>query len=59
MQPLDLALLADGVGQSVQAVPDDAVDALDAGRGEDFGELFGNSGHGIIITPLWGPTSAI
>ena len=54
MQPLDLALPAKGVGQSIQAVPDDAIDAFDAGNGEDFGELFGNSGHGFTPWELIG-----
>jgi hypothetical protein len=35
MQPLDLFLLANSVGQAVQAIPDDAVDPLDASRGEE------------------------
>src|ERR1700761_1932194 len=47
VKPLDLALLADGVGKAVQAVADDAIDALYAGCGEGFGKLFGNGGHGI------------
>ena len=43
MDPLDLALPAERVGQPVQAVADDAVDPLDAGCGEGFGELIGHS----------------
>ena len=39
MDPLDLALPADGVGQAVQAVADDAVDPLDPRSGEGFREL--------------------
>ena len=39
MDPLDLALAAERVGQTVQAVADDAVDALDAGRSQRLGEL--------------------
>ena len=42
MDPLDLALPADGVGQAVQAVADNAVDPLDARRGEGLGELVCN-----------------
>src|SRR5208282_2564989 len=46
MQPLDLSLTANGVGQAVKAVADDAVDALDAGGCENLGELISNSsGH--------------
>jgi hypothetical protein len=30
MDPLDLSLTADGIGQSVQTVADDAINALDA-----------------------------
>jgi hypothetical protein len=40
MQPLDLFLLANSVGQAVQAIPDDAVDPLDASRGEEEQNLF-------------------
>jgi hypothetical protein len=39
MHPLDLALATDGVGQPVQAVPDNAVNPLDAGRCERLREL--------------------
>src|SRR5271154_4549857 len=39
MNPLDLALPADRVGEAVEAVADDAVDALDAGCREGFREL--------------------
>ena len=42
VDPFDLALAADRVGQTVQAVADDAVDALDAGGREGFGELIRN-----------------
>jgi len=49
MHPFDLALLANGVGYAVQAVPDDAIDAFDAGYGEIFGELFGNGGHDCTL----------
>jgi hypothetical protein len=39
MEPFDLALTADGIRQPVEAVADDAVDALDAYGGEGFDEL--------------------
>ena len=45
MEPLDLALPANGVGQAVQAVADNTVDALDARRCERFRELVGNCFH--------------
>ena len=45
MDPFDLALLANRVGNSVQPVANDAVDALDAGRGERLRELFCNCAH--------------
>src|SRR5579871_3285933 len=41
MDPLDLVLTAQLVGQTVQTVADDAVDAFDAGNGEDVDELAG------------------
>ena len=39
MHPLDLAVAANGVGNAVEAVADDAVDPLDTRRREGFGEL--------------------
>ena len=39
MHPLDLVLGADRIGESVQAVADDAIDALDAGCRKGCGEL--------------------
>ena len=45
MQPLDLASPPDRIGDADQAVADDAIDALDAGRGQDVGELIGNRSH--------------
>jgi hypothetical protein len=39
MDPLDLALTPDGIGQAVQAVPDDPVDALDTRNSKRFNEL--------------------
>jgi hypothetical protein len=44
VHPRDLALPADGVGQAIQAVPDDAVDPLDTRSGEGFRELVS---HGL------------
>src|SRR5207248_2789699 len=41
VHPLDLSLAADRIGQTIQAIADDAVDALDAGRREGLGELIG------------------
>ena len=45
MYPLDLALAADSVGQTVQAVADNPIDPLDASGGEDFSELIRNGCH--------------
>jgi hypothetical protein len=42
MDPFDLALASDRVGQPVEAVANDAVDPLDTGRCEDFRELIGD-----------------
>ena len=39
MHPLDLALAANGIGNAVEAVADNAVYALDTGGGEDFRKL--------------------
>src|SRR5262249_43520271 len=39
VDPLDLALTANGVGQTVQAVADDPVDALDSRDREGFDKL--------------------
>ena len=39
MNPLDLALPAKRVGQAVQAIANNAINPLDANRGEDFREL--------------------
>jgi hypothetical protein len=39
MNPFDLSLAADRIGQPIQAVADDAVDPLDAGCDEHFSEL--------------------
>jgi hypothetical protein len=45
MDPLDLPLSADGVGQPVQAVADNAVDPLDTRSGESLRELVCNGPH--------------
>ena len=46
MQPFDAAMPAKRVGESVQAVADDAIDALDACCGEDLDHLVGDgAGH--------------
>src|SRR5262249_16184676 len=45
MHPLDLALAADGVGQTIQAVADNPINALDASGGEDVSELIRNGCH--------------
>jgi hypothetical protein len=49
MHPLDLALAADRVGQPIQAVPDYAVNPLDAGRCERLRELISD---GYCHAPL-------
>jgi hypothetical protein len=46
MHPLDLALSADRVGETVEAVTDDTVDALDAGSGKGLDEL-------VSYSPSW------
>ena len=43
MNPLDLALPTNGIGQTVEAVADDAVDAFDARSGEGLDELIGHN----------------
>ena len=56
MHPLDLALAADRVGEPIQAVADDAIDALDAGRRESLGELICDCFHDLspcLESPLW------
>ncbi len=45
VDPLDLALAPQRVGQPVQAVADDAIDALDASGREGFGELICDGPH--------------
>jgi hypothetical protein len=51
VDPLDLALAAERVGEPVQAVADNAIDPLHAGCGENLGELFRDR-FGQIISPL-------
>jgi hypothetical protein len=46
MHPFYLALPADRIGQTIQAIADDAVDPLDAGGGESFRKLISDCfGH--------------
>ena len=46
VDPLDLPLVAEGVGQAVEAVTDDPIYALDAGCTQRFGNFMGNGlGH--------------
>jgi hypothetical protein len=45
MHPLDLALAAQRVCETVQAIADDAVNPLDANRREGVGELVRNGRH--------------
>src|SRR5258708_31616225 len=47
MHPLDLALAAKCIGQPVQAIPDDAVNPLDAGGCKGFGELICDGLHNL------------
>src|SRR6266849_5934809 len=47
MHPLDLALAAKCIGQPVQAIPDDAVNPLDAGGFKGFGELICDGLHNL------------
>jgi hypothetical protein len=39
VNPFDLVLAAQRVGEPIEAVADDAIDPFDAGRDEDFGKL--------------------
>ena len=43
MQPLDLPLPADSIGQTIEAVPDDPVNALHPRGGEGLDELISHS----------------
>ncbi len=47
VDPLDLALSSQRIGQPIQAVADDAMDPLDAGRREGLGELIRNGLHDL------------
>src|SRR6202030_1218538 len=51
MDPFDLALAPQRVGQPVQAVAHDTIDTLYAGGGENLRELVGY-GSGHVIVPL-------
>jgi hypothetical protein len=42
VEPLDLAVAAHGIGQSIEAVADDAIDALDTRGSQRFHELVSN-----------------
>ena len=42
MEPLDLAMAADGIRQPIEAVADDAIDALDPRGSQRFHELVSN-----------------
>ncbi|MGL3213210.1 hypothetical protein [Bradyrhizobium sp. BR 1433] len=42
MQPIDRAALAQRLGQAVEAVADDTIDAFDAGLGKGFSDEVGN-----------------
>jgi hypothetical protein len=41
VDPLDLTLSSQSVGQAIEAVADDAIDSFDAGSGQCFYELVG------------------
>jgi hypothetical protein len=47
VQPFDLALPANRIGQAVEAVTDNAVDTFDTGDSESFGKLVRSSSHGF------------
>src|ERR1700732_2343805 len=50
MNPFDLSLATKRVCQTVEAITDDAIDALDAGRCEHFRKLICDcSYHGIFL----------
>src|SRR5262249_945377 len=66
MNPLDLALVADRVGHTVQTVAANSVDTLDTGDGEDFRDLISNGcrfgflmyGHGLSFSVTVAPRFA-
>jgi hypothetical protein len=39
MDPLELALAPDGIGQAIQAIPDETADALDTSGSAGLGKL--------------------
>jgi hypothetical protein len=45
VKPFDFAVAADGIGYSIQAVADNAIDTLDARGREGFDELICNGLH--------------
>src|ERR1700733_10933240 len=51
VDPLDLALPAQGVGEAVEAVADNAIDPLDARCGQGLDELVGYQFHHIEFPP--------
>ena len=48
VEPLDLALTANGIGEAIQAVPDDAVNPFDSGDREGFCKLICNGSHVLL-----------
>src|SRR5258708_7981694 len=58
VHPLDLALPAQGVGQTVQTIADDSVYAFDADRGEGACELICNGVHqsSPVSVHVWRPS---
>src|SRR5258708_5870782 len=52
VHPLDLALPAKGIGQSVQTIADDSVNTLDACRGQRVCELICNGTHEWSPVPV-------
>jgi len=51
VDPFDFTVASHGVGQTVQAVAHNAIDAFDAGRREGFCELIGDVfGHDILLS---------
>jgi len=50
MQPLNAAMAAQRIGEAIEAVAHDSVDALDTGGGEGFDHLVCNSAcHDILL----------
>src|SRR6266851_5902803 len=51
MQPLHAAMAAQRIGEAIEAVAYDSIDALDTGGGEGFDHLVCNSArHDILLT---------